>query len=387
MPENTYTDIIRSTNPELWPEELWRLLRTLLQRAQETTATPRIHITARLCPVYASPLGDNHDEFNRGLQALAAHQVLTVEWLSNGASARWVRLNAGQQGMLEQLAGEFGPQQANARKQPLDASAEHEKLEKTIIRYGGMGLRTAAHLGFGDSHYFDGRQLPTTCGGRLWVQADAKVEGVNLVRAAGKLVLETPSASFRSTWERPGHYLWEWDIAHCDPKSIEVGRKLVLIENPYPYWELLPFCSDAPVTFVCLHGETLWDHETTLGQALGLFLQKIYQAAPGLETWIWCDPDPSGLLIASNAYRLAQALGGAPRFWMMDGDILARIELLVLGQPKLKPLTEKDAQLLSSSFIHTELQPLAGEMRSRGLKGEQEGLIRDGWCLIEAQRV
>ena len=72
---------------------------------------------------------------------------------------------------------------------------------------------------------------------------------------------------------------------------------------------------------------------------------------------------------------------------MMDGDILARIELLVLGQPKLKPLTEKDAQLLSSSFIHTELQPLAGEMRSRGLKGEQEGLIRDGWCLIEAQRV
>jgi len=71
---------------------------------------------------------------------------------------------------------------------------------------------------------------------------------------------------------------------------------------------------------------------------------------------------------------------------MMEADILARIELLVLDQPKLKPITEKDTQLLSSSFIHTELQPLAGEMRSRGLKGEQEGLIWDRRCTIEAQR-
>jgi len=386
MPDNPYTDLIRSTNPELWPDELWRVLLTLLQRAQETTATPRINITARLCPVYASPLGDNHDEFNRGLQALAAHQVLTVEWLSNGASARWVRLNAGQQSVLEQLAGEFGPKPANAKKLPLDASAEREKLEKTIIRYGDMGLRTAAHLGFGDSHYFDGRQPSTNCGGRLWAQADAKVEGANLVRVAGKLALETPSVSFRSTWERPGHYLWEWDIARCDPKHLEVGRKLVLIENPYPYWELLPFCSDAPITFVCLHGETLWDHETNLGKALGLFLQKVYQAEPGLETWIWCDPDPAGLLIASNAYRLAQSLGGAPRFWMMEEDILTRLELLVLVQPKLKSITEKDAQLLTSSAIHTDLQPLAFEIRERGLKGEQEGLIRDERCIIEAKR-
>jgi hypothetical protein len=377
MSENPYTYLKQEGKPELWPQELWQLIIILLQRVQESGNNSLVHIKSKRCPNYTSALGDNHEDFNQGLRALSTHKVLYVEWLSNGAVAKWIRLTPGQQGLLEQLVNEFSPLKAKLKRQLSDQDQERENLEMVIAQYGSLGQRTVAHLGFGDSHYFDGRQLNTNNNERFWVQADAKVEGANLVRVAGELTLETPAASFRTTWERPGHYLWEWDIARCFVDSLKVGKKLLLIENPYPYWELLSICQNSSITLACLHGETLWDHQTKLDHTLAIFLQKVYKSAPGLDTWIWCDPDPSGLLIASNAYKLVQTLGGSPRFWMMGADILSRIEALVLGQNKLKPATEKDMQLLLISTIHSELQPLANEIKSRGLKGEQEGLILD----------
>lgn len=385
MLENTYIHLVREGKPELWPQELWQLLIVLLQRAQESGNVSLVHINSKRCPTYTSALGDNHEDFNQGLHALSAHNVLIVQWLSNGATAKWVRLNAGQQNLLEQIVTEFSPIPIKLKQLAPNVDQEREKLEKVIARHGSLGQRTVAHLGFGDSHYFDGRQLPTNCDEHIWVQADAKVEGANLVRVAGELTLETLTASFHSTWERPGHYLWEWDIARCNPDQIKVGKKLLLIENPYPYWELLSICKNSPITLACLHGETLWDHETKLGQTIAIFLQKIYQAAPGLETWIWCDPDPSGLLIASNAYKLVQTLGGTPYFWMMGTDILSRIEDLVYGQSKLKPISAKDRELLMFKNIHPGLQPLANVIMERGLKGEQEGLVVDP-LLLEIQK-
>ncbi len=385
-PDNPYLGLMREGKPELWPQELWQLLAALLARASESAPTPRMSITATRCPDYASPLGNHHEDFNLGLHALAGDGILAIEWSSNGAAAKWVRLNASQQDVLERLVSEFGPLPTKSKKSPPDTGLEIEILERVVARYGSLGQRTAAHLGFGDSHYFDGCQLPTDCGGRIWTQADAKVEGANLVRLAGELTLETPSAVYCSTWDRPGHYIWEWELARCLPDRLQVGQKLLLIENPYPYWELLTICRNSSLTLLCLHGETLREHEARLGQALTVCLQKIYQAAPRLETWIWCDPDPSGLLIASNAYKLASSLGGAPLFWRMEAGVLAEIEGLVFASPGLRPITEKDRQLLRASEIHPELQPLAREIQGRGLKGEQEGLVLEVITDKTAQR-
>lgn len=375
MVENSYTYLKQEGKPELWPQELWQLIIILLLQVQESGNISRVHINSKRCPNYTSALGDNHEDFNQGLRALSAHKVLYVEWLSNGAVAKWIRLDPNQQGLLEQLVSEFSPLKAKSKRQLSDQYQERENLEMVIAQYGSLGQRTVAHLGFGDSHYFDGRQRNANNNEHFWVQADAKVEGANLVRVAGELTFETPAASFHTTWERPGHYLWEWDIARCNIDNLKVGKKLILIENPYPFLELLSICQNLPITLVCLHGETLWDHQTKLDHTLAIFLQKVYKSAPGLDTMIWCDPDPSGLLIASNAHKLVQTLGGSPRFWMMDGDILSRIDELVLAQVKLKPISEKDIQVLRSSAVNVELRALADEIKLRGLKGEQEGLV------------
>jgi hypothetical protein len=261
-------------------------------------------------------------------------------------------------------------------------SGEHElpppidpqQLQAAIAHYGPMGLRTLSHIALGDSHALDQR-LDLVAGlPDIWVQPDAQVKGANLVRVAG-LQASSPWGMYPNHWKRPGLFLWEWEIDQL--KLLSMGQRLALIENPYPFWELMEKWAGQNVTLVCLHGETLGGHAIA-GTALGRFLTLACAYTPGIETIIWRDPDPSGLVIACNAYRFVEELGAKPRFWMMGGDTLDRIEEIVLAERKLQSLSDKDRAMLEAT-VHPDLTPLHTAMRAREAKGEQEALV----CLYE----
>lgn len=257
---------------------------------------------------------------------------------------------------------------------PVMRLVDWDLLEQAIQKHPSIGLRTAAHLAFGNSHALDNVVLPSQY--TIWTQVDAVVNGCNIVRAAGKLRLQSSkreNVTLGDRWHRPGHFIWEHDFVDT-PTRISTGQRLILIENPYPYWELLCRWRGQSVTLVCIHGETLQMPGENFAGALNSFLKWIYQTAPQLETLIWCDPDPAGLVIANNAHRLVSQMGGQPRFWMMEQDVLARLESLVLAEQKLQPLTDQDRALLKRD-LHPDLIPLAAEIERRGLKGEQEALI------------
>lgn len=364
--------------PELWPEELWLALARLVKRRATGQVAPRLKITARLCPEYALLTGDNHTPFNGGLEALG--EILEVRWAPNRSYARWIRLKDGAGEELECLLHEYRPELLLHPEDdvPKITGWDRKVIEELAAQFGPLGLRTAAHLAFGDSHALDAWE-PDVPG--IWWQADAGVKGVNIVRCAGRLQLRTPSATYLDCWERPGHYLWEWEIERIDTESLLVGDEIWLVENPYLMWELLSVWRGRDKTLVCLHGHTNWSDESQDDVALPFLLSLIGTQFPGKEFRIWCDPDPAGLVIASRTARLVEAQGGRAEFYRMDERVLADIEGLVRAEQKLKPITTIDMQILQNQFIDPRLSTLKMEIESRKLKGEQEGLV-----LLERRR-
>jgi hypothetical protein len=202
------------------------------------------------------------------------------------------------------------------------------------------------------------------------LQPDALVQGSNVVRLGGRLALTTEQARYGDVWLRPGHFLWDWEAEQVQVQA--VGQRLLLIENSYPYWELLGRWAGEDVTLVCIHGETR--HRTELGSALHDLLARIYAFAPGLPTYIWCDPDPGGLAIAANAYTAVNGLGGRADFWLMDEQALNHIENLVLAPEPLRPLTGRESIELAHRSLPAALEPLRAALLRRNQKGEQEAL-------------
>jgi hypothetical protein len=239
-----------------------------------------------------------------------------------------------------------------------------------------MGKRTLSHLVFGDSHRLDAIPLPEGFPG--WEISDVRIEGGNVVRMGGRFTIETPFASYHPCWTPPGLFLWDWQIAQIKMDAFEVGDSLLLIENPYPMWELMLRDKDQKTSYVCLHGETLRSKDCRIADALRSFLKIVLLCKPGLPVKIWSDPDPAGLIIASNAYSIVTDLGGCPEFHRMDPEVLDEISSSVLLKPGLKVLTETDQQLLSLRVIHPFLSSLADKMKANMAKGEQEIMALPG---------
>jgi hypothetical protein len=204
----------------------------------------------------------------------------------------------------------------------------------------------------------------------LWLQPDAQVQGSNVARLGGHIALTTDQARYGDIWLRPGHFLWDWEARQAQIAA--VGSRLILIENSYPYWELLNRWAGEDVTLVCIHGETR--HRTELGSALRDLLARIYAFAPGLPTYIWCDPDPGGVAIAANAYVAVTGLGGSAGFWLMDEQALSHIEHLVLAPEPLRPLTDRESVELAHRSLPAALESLRAALLRRNQKGEQEAL-------------
>ena len=208
---------------------------------------------------------------------------------------------------------------------------------RAVDRHGPLGLRTLAHLAAGDTHTRNGFKQASDIGlspDEVWFQPDAQVQGANVVRLGGRVALTSAGGHMVDIWQRPGHFLWDWQAA--DVSLAAVGSRLLLVENPYPFWELLARWAGQDVTLVCIHGETR--HRVDLGPALGQLLAKIYTLAPGLPTYIWCDPDPGGLAIAANAYTAVNGLGGRADFWLMDEQALSHIET---ARPQTPPRADR----------------------------------------------
>ena len=253
-------------------------------------------------------------------------------------------------------------------------SIDWTQIERGYARYGRLGLRIAAQIAFGDSHYLDGAEIPTPYKDMIWIIPDAIPNGANIVRLGGKISLSTPYSIFSERWAVPGHFLWSWDIAEILPRSVCTGDQILLVENPYVFWHLLNEMKEQEFGLVCLHGETR--HSPLLGEDADLFrlLQLILSQKNKPSVSIWCDPDPGGLIMASNAKEIITRIGGDAAFLMMGEDALTRIEEISLSGHPLLLLTEKDRAMLRTAPIHNDLLPLAREIEKRSCKGEQECL-------------
>ncbi len=363
---------ITDLKPELWPDEFWRVLATLYERTLSGTATPRIALSERICPDYAHPFGPDHEWFEEALHSIEG-QWIDIGWNANHARAEWVRLRAGKGSAVQEILSTYRPFLLPTGQTQAKPQLDQNCIRKAIERYGPLGLRTAAHLAFGNSHALDGIDVPDIPG--LWIQPDARVAGASLVRVGGQFALRSPTRQWETTWERPGHFLWEWEVTASIPDTLKIGQRLLLIENPYPMWELLSRLKNEDVTLVCLHGETLRSADLSEGNAIRAFLSLVFHRFPSISTEIWCDPDPAGLFIAANASQLVKNLGGKPSFLKMDHRTFDEIEQLSLAERKLRALTPEDQSLLNRFSLPIPLQILAQQMRSKGIKGEQEGLV------------
>ncbi|MBE7467645.1 MAG: DUF2399 domain-containing protein [Anaerolineales bacterium] len=370
---NEYDYIVQHGELEFWPDELWQILQTLVRQTHQVNRArqPQIRITKKNCPKYTSPSNDRA-EFHQALQLLEQVGVIQIDWLPNASQfVEKIRLiNEGQE-ILNELINTYFPFIPKEERKTLSAQ-DWDKLIQTVNKYGTLGLRTASHITFGNSHRLDNIRLPNDLG--IWEYQDVTVEGANIIRAAGRMSLVTPYGAFNDRWDisgHPGHYLWPWDIQNLTVQAI--GQCLILIENPYPMWELMARWKNQDITLVCLHGFATISRSSILAT----FLDHIYQAFPNLETWIWCDLDPNGLIIANYAYDLVNQLGGRPKFWLMDEAVLEQLEEIILADTKLQILEEekKDYQILRDFHFNSSLQPLANALLNRRQKGEQEGLV------------
>lgn len=362
------------TNAEYWPQELWNVLTELWEQSRQDnrSRTPQVRITDAKCPEYVSPTGDIREEFNTGVRTLEEAGLIHAEWQRNASSfVTKVRLQNDQIETLEHLLDEFG-HLPRVTEQP-DIEETRRLIQVAYERYGVLGLKTLSHIAFGDS-----KQLITSAlsasgvsPDNYWVQSDAVTIGASVVRVGGQIHLRGSTTNYLPRWELPGHYLWDWEIANLTVET--VGNRLYLIENPYPMWELMRRFAHLRIAFACVHGETQF--ELADESALAICLKKIYAHSPGLETLIWCDPDPAGLKIANNAYALVEALGGKPQFWLMNGDILGHIERVLIAEQRLKILDEPRRHMLEKLTLNQELESLRQAILTKGAYGEQEALV------------
>ena len=362
------SSILQSGKPDLWPLEFWQLIIQLAERA-EGTAQPRLSLTPSTTPNYVSPVSDTQYEFNLALSTLEELEILDIRWKGDpGSQAAWIRLRLSQREALENIIENYSPMlpQQRMKSQNLDWTL----IRKALQRYGSLGLRTAAHIAFGSSHSLDTISLPSEFQNQVWVQADAIPVGGDVIRVGGLLEFRSPSGQFIERWSRPGHYIWAWDVEEL--KIAKVGQKLILIENPYPYWELLARLKGLPISLICLHGETR--HHEAVQSALGNVLGRIYEKHPNLDTYIWCDPDPGGVFIAGNAFKLVKKLGGNAQFLKMGIEAFDELHDVILSQELDHPISSTEKNWLKNIEIHPDLQPLANFMISKEIKGEQEGL-------------
>ena len=362
------SNLLQSGKPDLWPHEFWQLIHQLAERAQ-VTSQPRISLTNSNCPKYVSPVSDIHYEFNLALVTLEGLGIIEIRWLAEpGSQAAWVRLQLGKEENLKNIIKNYSPLQVQQKVKSQDF--DWGFVESAYQRYGRLGLRTMAHIAFGASHSLDTISIPPEFENKIWLQPDAISIGSDLIRVGGLLEFTSPSGKFTERWSRPGHYIWDWDIAELQIGAI--GQKLLLVENPYPYWELFARLKDQSVSLICIHGETRHHHAQQ--SALGKILGYIYQKYPNLDTYIWCDPDPGGVFIASNAARLVQKMGGRSQFFKMDPGVFDRLEEVLLSKKSTRPISQPEKDWLQSTEIHPDLLPLAKFMFADGLKEEQEGL-------------
>ncbi len=109
--------------------------------------------------------------------------------------------------------------------------------------------------------------------------------------------------------------------------------------------------------------------------ALGNILSRIYERHPHLDTCIWCDPDPGGVFIAGNAFKLVKKLGGNAQFLKMGIEAFDELHDILLSQESFLPISQTEKDWLKNTEIHPELLPLVNLMISKEIKGEQEGLF------------
>lgn len=378
MPNDDLTNLVRDFSLERWPTELWQALAELVRQAHDPDrkTPPAVLIKGQKYADYLFRLSETRQVFNQGLLEMEKAGLIAFKRQPNSslvATRVWAQENSVE--ILEALITEFSPLEQGKRQKDAQRSQLIRELARVAITtYGPMGLRTLSHLILGRAHDLDWCTAPETLGlgpNELWIQSDPITYGASIVRIAGRLSLHTPSAVFEDRWERPGHYLWPWEIEVARVKAL--GKRLILIENIYPFWEMMSRQQGENITLICFHGE--WRLFVGRTSPLVQFLQKIYTHFPGLETLIWCDPDPGGLRMATVAYDLVVELGGQPHFWRMEDQVLAQLETLVLAEPKLQPLEEPDSNGLDTTKIHPELHPLLNEIVQRKQKGEQEALV------------
>ena len=361
-------NILQSGKPDLWPVEFWQLIVQLAERAKETPQ-PRISLSNSTTPDYISPVSDIQYEFNLALTTFEKLGILEIRWKGDrGGQAAWIRLRVGEGESLDSVIENYSPvlPQQRVRSQYLDWSQVHE----AVRRYGSLGLRTAAHIAFGSSHSLDTISLPSEFENKVWIQPDAIPVGSDVIRVGGLLEFISPSGKFTERWSRPGHYIWDWDVE--DLQIEKIGHTLILVENPYPYWELLARLKGLPISLICIHGETR--HHDAAQSALGNVLARIYQKKPQLDTYIWCDPDPGGIFIADNAYRLVKKMGGNARFLKMGIEVIDELNGVLLSKESVRPISQPEKEWLIKMNVHPELLPLAKLMLSKEVKGEQEAL-------------
>lgn len=248
------------------------------------------------------------------------------------------------------------------------------QIEKVHVRYGRLGLRIASQIAFGDSHYLDDTAVPIPYSEMVWAIPDAIPHGANIVRFGGKFCLSTPFSTFSERWIVPGHFLWSWDIASIITSSVSTADYILLVENPYAFWHLMNTLKGEEIGLICLHGETRRNSLLNEDADLYRLLQAVITQGNQPQIFIWCDPDPGGLVMATNALEIITKLGGKASFLMMDKEALAWIEEISLSSQPLRSLTEKDQAILHTKHFHNDLNPLAQEMIRRNCKGEQECL-------------
>lgn len=359
---------MQSGKPDLWPLEFWQLINQLAERAN-LTPQPRISLTSSNSPHYVSPISDIHYEFNLALATLEELEIIEIRWLAEpGSQAAWIRLQLGKLEKLRNIIENYSPLQLQQKVK--SQNLDWELVEEAYQRYGMLGLRTMAHIAFGASHSLDTISLPSEFENKVWIQPDAIPVGSDVIRMGGQLEFTSPSGKFTERWSRPGHYVWDWDVEELQIEA--VGQKLLLIENPYPYWELLTRLKNQPVSLICIHGETR--HHDAQQSALGKVLGYIYQKYPNLDTYIWCDPDPGGIFIAGNAFRLVRKMGGNAQFFKMGTDTFDQLGEVLLSEKSVQQISQTEKDWLNKTEFHPDLSPLAKLMLSKGIKGEQEAL-------------
>lgn len=368
MPD--YPVKISSARAALLPNEFWILL---LKLSNAEAEMPQVRITGKQFPDYVSPNTRTRDAFNAGLDFLAQAGTITVRWERNASRfARSVQLLARREelrGLIKEHRPELLPIEKEENNIPL------APIQEALQKYGPLGLRTISHLALGDSHRLDNVDVRKLGFDQIWVQPDVGVRGESVVRAAGRLSFSTNHSIYQDCWRLPGYVFWKWEIDSMKVDTLCVGSSLLLIENPYPYWELLKRWEGKDISLICLHGETRHGSNTESEAALQSLLAKIYSRYPLLKTGIWCDPDPGGLAIASHAYNLAKNLGGSPYFINMDRSVLRRIEELSSSSLPLQSLVTEDHETLMKGDFNAQLEGLRKEITSRNQKGEQEGLV------------